>query len=165
MRPSFICRLVLTVLLSAGAAHAQPFASPQSTAQPPRKSAALTSKTAFKADPFRSMAKAILVIGGVEEPAQQQHYLAYLKLVEGQCKQAVAGTHSARKRAEVLGKFLLKGPLRSGYVSGQSDFIRTLNDGTFNTVLGNLEFNDKGDVTLPGYVFYEWKSGKYDYLQ
>ena len=23
----------------------------------------------------------------------------------------------------------------------------------------------KGDVTLPGYVFYEWKNGKYDYLQ
>ena len=34
--------------------------------------------------------------------------------------------------------------------------------GTFKTVLGTLEFDDKGDVSLPGYVFYEWKDGKYD---
>ncbi|MBZ8134683.1 branched-chain amino acid ABC transporter substrate-binding protein [Afifella sp. IM 167] len=39
-----------------------------------------------------------------------------------------------------------------------------LNTGTFDTVLGELSFDDKGDVTLPGYVFYEWKDGKYDYL-
>ena len=36
---------------------------------------------------------------------------------------------------------------------------------TFNTVLGKLNFDKKGDVTLPGYVVYEWKDGKYDYLQ
>jgi branched-chain amino acid transport system substrate-binding protein len=33
----------------------------------------------------------------------------------------------------------------------------------FNTVLGPLGFNKKGDVTAPGYVFYVWKDGKYDY--
>ncbi len=42
--------------------------------------------------------------------------------------------------------------------------VASLNDGTFTTVLGDLSFDDKGDVTLPGYVFYEWKDGKYDYL-
>ena len=36
---------------------------------------------------------------------------------------------------------------------------------TFDTVLGKLNFDDKGDVTLPGYVVYEWKDGKYDYMQ
>jgi branched-chain amino acid transport system substrate-binding protein len=30
-------------------------------------------------------------------------------------------------------------------------------------VLGELGFDSKGDVTLPGYVVYEWKDGKYDY--
>ncbi len=40
---------------------------------------------------------------------------------------------------------------------------KALDDGSFFTVLGEREFNDKGDVTLPGYVFYEWKDGKYDY--
>src|SRR5690606_20299598 len=43
--------------------------------------------------------------------------------------------------------------------------VKAMNEGTFNTVLGSLEFDDKGDVTLPGYVFYEWKGGKYDYLE
>jgi hypothetical protein len=202
MRPSSICHLVLAILLAQGAAHAQPFATVQQlpattpSQQPPRKSAALTHKTAYKADPFQamrsqflqmnssvpiataaeldllndandghiehwSMAKAVLVIGGVEDPAQQQHYLAYLKLVEGQCKKAVAGTHSAKTRAEALGKFLLKGPLRSGYVSGQSDFIRTLNDGTFNCVSSAIMYNLMAPrvgiqvrvVTISGHIF------------
>ena len=34
----------------------------------------------------------------------------------------------------------------------------------FGTVLGSIGFDDKGDVTAPGYVFYIWKNGKYDYL-
>ncbi|WP_373084375.1 branched-chain amino acid ABC transporter substrate-binding protein [Sneathiella sp.] len=41
--------------------------------------------------------------------------------------------------------------------------IKALNTGEFDTVLGKLSFDDKGDVTLPGYVWYEWKDGKYDY--
>jgi branched-chain amino acid transport system substrate-binding protein len=51
--------------------------------------------------------------------------------------------------------------------AGSTDFepvVKALDEGKFATVLGELEFNDKGDVTLPGYVFYEWKDGKYDYL-
>lgn len=39
--------------------------------------------------------------------------------------------------------------------------VAALNDGDFNTVLGSLSFDDKGDVSLPGYVFYEWSDGKY----
>ncbi len=42
--------------------------------------------------------------------------------------------------------------------------IKAMNSGEFDTVLGPLSFDDKGDVTLPGYVFYEWKNGSYDYL-
>ncbi len=52
--------------------------------------------------------------------------------------------------------------------AGSTDYdpvVAALNDGTFSTVLGDLSFDDKGDVTLPGYVFYEWKGGKYDYLE
>lgn len=41
--------------------------------------------------------------------------------------------------------------------------VKALNDGTFDTALGGLEFDDKGDVSLPGYVFYVWKDGAYDY--
>ncbi|KAB7616133.1 branched-chain amino acid ABC transporter substrate-binding protein [Amylibacter sp. SFDW26] len=42
--------------------------------------------------------------------------------------------------------------------------VAALNAGNFSTALGDLSFDDKGDVSLPGYVFYEWKDGKYDYL-
>lgn len=48
--------------------------------------------------------------------------------------------------------------------AGSVDFdavTKALNDGNFSTVLGDLSFDDKGDVSLPGYVFYEWKDGKY----
>jgi len=43
--------------------------------------------------------------------------------------------------------------------------IPALHSNQFDTVLGKIGFDDKGDVTAPGYVFYEWKNGKYDYLQ
>lgn len=51
--------------------------------------------------------------------------------------------------------------------AGKTDYDSVsgaLNTGDFKTVLGDLSFDEKGDVTLPGYVFYEWKDGKYDYL-
>jgi len=46
-----------------------------------------------------------------------------------------------------------------------SKVIATLHNNKFDTVLGKIGFDEKGDVTAPGYVFYEWKNGKYDYLQ
>jgi len=36
-----------------------------------------------------------------------------------------------------------------------------LRGGTFDTVIGKLTLNDKGDVVNPEYVWYEWKNGKY----
>lgn len=85
--------------------------------------------------------------------------------------------------ADLVEKFRAEGTEPEGYVlytyaaiqawaqavttAGSTDFdavVKALNEGTFKTVLGDLSFDDKGDVTLPGYVFYEWKSGKYDYL-
>jgi branched-chain amino acid transport system substrate-binding protein len=52
--------------------------------------------------------------------------------------------------------------------AGSTDYdavVAALDEGTFDTVLGSLEFDEKGDVTLPGYVFYQWKDGEYDYLE
>jgi branched-chain amino acid transport system substrate-binding protein len=51
--------------------------------------------------------------------------------------------------------------------AGSLDFeavVDALNNGTFQTVLGESGFDDIGDVTLPGYVVYEWSNGTYDYL-
>ncbi|MCZ6447425.1 MAG: branched-chain amino acid ABC transporter substrate-binding protein [Alphaproteobacteria bacterium] len=39
-----------------------------------------------------------------------------------------------------------------------------LHGSKFDTVLGTIGFDAKGDVTAPGYVFYEWKDGTYDYV-
>lgn len=52
--------------------------------------------------------------------------------------------------------------------AGSFDFdkvVAAMNSGKFKTVLGELSFDGKGDVTLPGYVFYEWKDGQYDYIK
>jgi branched-chain amino acid transport system substrate-binding protein len=82
--------------------------------------------------------------------------------------------------AEIVEKFRAQGFEPEGYTlytyaaiqawqqavetAGSTDFdavVKALNDGTFETVLGTLDFDDKGDVSLPGYVFYEWKDGTY----
>jgi branched-chain amino acid transport system substrate-binding protein len=52
--------------------------------------------------------------------------------------------------------------------AGSTEFdavVKALDEGAFDTVLGKSEFDEKGDIQLPGYVFYEWKAGKYDYLE
>ena len=51
----------------------------------------------------------------------------------------------------------------TGLVVGLNNTGDTLK--TVSTVIGKLSFDDKGDVSLPGYVFYEWSKGKYDYMK
>ncbi len=41
--------------------------------------------------------------------------------------------------------------------------IKALRSGQFDTVLGKIGFDKVGDVTAPGYVWYVWKNGTYDY--
>ncbi len=49
--------------------------------------------------------------------------------------------------------------------STEADAVKAvLASGNFKTVIGDIKFDTKGDVTLPGYVVYEWKGGKYDYV-
>ena len=43
--------------------------------------------------------------------------------------------------------------------------IKALKSIRFNTVLGEIGFDGKGDVTAPGYVVYEWNNGTYDYFK
>jgi branched-chain amino acid transport system substrate-binding protein len=38
-----------------------------------------------------------------------------------------------------------------------------LKSSRFNSVLGEVAFDAKGDVNAPGYVLYAWRGGKYDY--
>jgi len=48
--------------------------------------------------------------------------------------------------------------------AGATDFAAVsaaLADGTFQTVLGPVTFDEKGDVRLPAYVVYQWHDGDY----
>jgi len=52
--------------------------------------------------------------------------------------------------------------------AGSTDWQKVataLKSNTFDTVLGQIGFDAKGDVTAPGYVMYVWKNGKYDYAE
>jgi branched-chain amino acid transport system substrate-binding protein len=85
--------------------------------------------------------------------------------------------------ADIVKKFRDKGIEPEGYVlytyaaiqvfaqaaekAGSTDIEalqKALHENEFDTVLGKLKFDDKGDVTLPGYLFYTWHNGQYDYL-
>jgi branched-chain amino acid transport system substrate-binding protein len=41
------------------------------------------------------------------------------------------------------------------------DLIANLHGKSVDTVIGTLSFDNKGDLTKPNYVFYQWKDGKY----
>ena len=86
------------------------------------------------------------------------------------------------RAVDVVERFLAQGYKPEGYTlytyaaiqvfaqaaeaAGSTDIdalIAQLRNSTFDTVLGDISFDEKGDVTAPGYVFYEWKNGSYDY--
>ena len=51
--------------------------------------------------------------------------------------------------------------------AGSTDYQavrKALNTGEFNTVLGTFAFDAKGDISLPGYVFYQWSDGAYEQI-
>jgi len=40
--------------------------------------------------------------------------------------------------------------------------LKALHSTTFKTVVGDIKFDKKGDITAGGYVWYQWHDGKYD---
>jgi branched-chain amino acid transport system substrate-binding protein len=51
-------------------------------------------------------------------------------------------------------------------VAGSFEFekvVDALSKGSFTTVLGEVSFDEKGDLKLPGFVIYEWRRGRYNY--
>jgi branched-chain amino acid transport system substrate-binding protein len=47
--------------------------------------------------------------------------------------------------------------------TGLQDVLKNMRDVTFDTVLGLISFDAKGDVTTPAYRVYAWSKGTYDY--
>ncbi len=46
-----------------------------------------------------------------------------------------------------------------------ADVNKQLHALTFDTVLGKVGFDAKGDLKTPGFLFYEWKNGTFDYMK
>jgi len=46
-----------------------------------------------------------------------------------------------------------------------ADMEKALREGSFDTVIGKLSFDAKGDNKLPGFMVYQWKGGQYDYVK
>ncbi len=44
------------------------------------------------------------------------------------------------------------------------DLVKALHGEAFQTVVGKIQYDDKGDVLSPEYVFYAWKDGTYNQL-
>ena len=52
--------------------------------------------------------------------------------------------------------------------AGSTDYDaleRAMRNGSFNTVIGTLSFDAKGDQKAPGFVVYRWQGGQYDYAR
>ena len=43
-----------------------------------------------------------------------------------------------------------------------ADLNKAMHNGTFDTVIGKLSFDEKGNGKAPAFVVYQWKDGKYD---
>ncbi len=86
--------------------------------------------------------------------------------------------------APIVEKFRAKGIEPEGYVlytygavqawaqaaesagSFETDAVTdALKENEFDTVLGTISFDEKGDVTAPGYIVYVWQDGSYDYYK
>ncbi len=53
-------------------------------------------------------------------------------------------------------------------IAGTTDLdamIDTLRGNSFDTVIGELTFNETGDIEQPAYVFYEWSGGTYSQIE
>ena len=46
-----------------------------------------------------------------------------------------------------------------------NDVLKVMRETEFDTIVGKIKFNAKGDVQAPGYVVYEWRNGGYDYVK
>jgi branched-chain amino acid transport system substrate-binding protein len=46
-----------------------------------------------------------------------------------------------------------------------AEIQKALANGSFNTVLGKMEFDAKGDPRSPAFVVYQWKNGQYDLVK
>jgi hypothetical protein len=98
------------------------------------------------------MSDAAMICAGVTDTETRDHYAKKVEAIVKKARTAVAEGKTDNEKAELLAKFLLKGPLHGGYVDGQVDFLKLLDEGTFNCVssamLYSLVGNELGLETI-----------------
>ncbi|HEY4232791.1 MAG TPA: hypothetical protein VGM76_05180 [Lacipirellulaceae bacterium] len=108
-----------------------------------------------------SFAEAALITSGVHDSAQRQKYLAQIDEITAGSRDAIANCKTTRAKSRAIMKYLLKGPMKAGYVHGQTLLSVVLDTGTFNCVSSATLFNivgrrlgiEVGAVSQPGHVF------------
>jgi branched-chain amino acid transport system substrate-binding protein len=124
-----------------------------------------------------------LLIGG-DALVTQEFWNITGKLGEGTLMTFSPDPRKNRKVAPLVAKFKAAGYSAEGYTlytygaiqvyaaavrrAGGTDAAKIrkqMKSEKFETVLGQIGFDAKGDVSAPGYVFYEWKNGQYDYIK
>ena len=108
-----------------------------------------------------SMAEAVLVASGVSDHNERQAYLAQIDQITADAQVATAGAKTPRAKAKKLIVFLLKGPMKAGYVSDQFNMKVLLDTHHFNCVSSAVLFMVVGHrlgmevaaVQRPGHIF------------
>jgi hypothetical protein len=108
-----------------------------------------------------SMARAALVISGVMDEGEQQHYLDKLAEITKECQKVTADTNTPLGKAKALGKYLHENPMHAGYQSHQYSLRVLLDTGRYNCVSSAVLYNmmakhcglEVRAVTMSGHVF------------
>jgi hypothetical protein len=108
-----------------------------------------------------TLAEAALLASGVADPSDRRYYLARCREISIEAAAATAHAETQQEKAEALVHFLFKNPLHGGFVSGQVDMRKVLDDGKFNCVSAATLFDivarplgiNAHPVTAPGHVF------------
>lgn len=95
----------------------------------------------FSPDPRKNSAAAPVVAAFKAQKYEPEGYTLY----------TYGAIEAWAQAAKAAGSLKLKG------------MVGALRSGEFQTVLGKIGFDKKGDVTAPGYVWYVWSEGTYDY--
>ncbi len=51
--------------------------------------------------------------------------------------------------------------IRRANSTKEQDVVKALHEGAYSTVVGDIQFDAKGDITQPGYIIYRWTKGSY----
>jgi tetratricopeptide (TPR) repeat protein len=108
-----------------------------------------------------TFAEAALLASGVTDAAKRQRYLELLAQIQAEAREKVAAAKSPFEKGEALLHFLHAGPMRKGYVGGQTDLATILDTQTFNCVSSATLYNviarqlglDARGIEVPNHAF------------